>query len=229
MVGQLLAVRDEAPGPVTGAVFMGMGEPLDNYDRVVRACEILEDDGGLAIAKRAITLSTVGLVPAIERFAREGRRERLAFSLVTAIEEKRRELVPLARRHDLAAVKQALRSALASGRRKRILVALVLIGGVTTTEADARAAVEFLRDLPCWIDLIDVNDASGALRPPEAGERARFIEILRGAGHPIQVRYSGGREIAAGCGMLAATRQGGREAALVAGVLPHPRDGAGPV
>lgn len=230
MVAQVLAVRDEAPGRVSGAVFMGMGEPLDNYDAVARACAVLEDDGGLAIPRRAVTISTVGLVPAIERFAAEGRRERLAFSLVTAVEGKRRDLVPLARRYDLAAVKAALRRVLAGrGRQRRILVAFVLIGGLTTTEADARAAVEFLRDLPCWIDLIDVNDSSGALAPPAPAERARFIGILREAGHPIQVRYSGGQAIEAGCGMLAATRTGGREAAPVAGVLPHPRDGAGPV
>lgn len=230
IVAQLLAVRDEAPGRVTGAVFMGMGEPLDNYDEVARACAILEDDGGLAIAKRAITISSVGLVPAIERFAAEARRERLAFSLVTAIEEKRRGLVPLARRHDLASVKRALLAVLRSGaKQKRILVVLLMIGGVTTTEEDARAAVGFLADLPCWIDLIDVNDSAGGLAPPGPEERARFIEILREAGHPIQVRYSGGQKIEAGCGMLAATRAGGREVPLVAGVLPHPREGAGPL
>jgi 23S rRNA (adenine2503-C2)-methyltransferase len=229
IVAQLLVVRDEAPGRISGAVLMGMGEPLDNWPAVARALDVLEDPCALAIAKRSITVSTVGLVPGIERFARERRRERLAFSLVTAIEEKRRALVPLARRYDLAAIKGALREVLATGRHRRILVAFVLIGGLTATEADARAAVEFLRDLPCWIDLIDVNDATGAARPPDPDERARFIEILARAGHPIQVRYSGGRAIEAGCGMLAATRTGGREATLEAGVLPHPREGAGPL
>jgi 23S rRNA (adenine2503-C2)-methyltransferase len=230
IAAQLVAVRDEAPGRVTGAVFMGMGEPLDNYDAVARACAVLEDQGGLAIAKRAVTISTVGLVPGIDRFAAEGRRERLAFSLVTAIEEKRRALVPLARRYDLAAVRGALERVLAGpGKQRRILVALVLIAGVTTTEEDARAAVAFLRDLPCWIDLIDVNDAGGGLARPAEEERSRFIAALREAGHPIQVRYSGGQTIEAGCGMLAATRAGGREAAPIAGILPHPREGAGPV
>ncbi len=230
IVAQALAIRDEAPGRVAGAVFMGQGEPFDNPDAVRIATDVLSHPDGLGLSRRAITVSTVGVVPEIRRFARERRRERLAISLVTADEARRRALVPLARRdgHDLASLRSALDEVVqATGRR--VLVVLVLIGGVTTTEADARADVEFLQGLPCWIDLIDVNDPDGRYHPPDPDERERFVRALRETGHPIQVRYTGGKAIGAACGLLATTAEGGAPAPAGLTILPHPRPGAGPV
>src|SRR5580765_8583901 len=96
IVGQWLAVRDEAPGVVTGAVFQGQGEPFHNYDAVMRAAEILSHPCGGRIAAKAITISTVGIVPAIRRYTRERRPYRLIVSLTSAIDARRRELLPIA-------------------------------------------------------------------------------------------------------------------------------------
>src|SRR5436305_5178385 len=96
IVAQFIAVRDEAPGEVTGAVFQGQGEPLHNYDAVMRAAEILGHPCGGRIAAKAITISTVGLVPAIHRFASERRPYRLIVSMTSAVDARRRELLPVA-------------------------------------------------------------------------------------------------------------------------------------
>jgi 23S rRNA (adenine2503-C2)-methyltransferase len=227
MVAQVLAVRDEAPGRVSGAVFMGMGEPLDNAERVLRAADILSFPVGLAIDRRRVTVSTVGVVPEIRRFTALGRRERLAVSLFSAVEETRRAWVPIARKWPLAEVRAALAEHCARGGRP--LVAIAMIAGVNTTAEEGRALGEFCRGLPVTIDLIDVNDAARRLRPPSEEERAAYIDAFRDAGCAIQRRYSGGRAIEAGCGMLAATSAGGLKALPLAGSLPHPRRGAGPV
>lgn len=233
IVAQAIAIRDEAPGRVAGAVLMGQGEPLDNIDATWAACDILGCPEGVGIPRKAITISTVGMVPGIRRFAEDRRRERLAFSLVTAVERKRREMVPLARRWSLAEVRSALDEVVAATRR-RVLIVFLLAGGRTTTEEDGEAAVEFLEGLPCWLDLIDINDPSGALHPPDPDERDRFFDALRRLHQPIQVRYSGGQSILAACGTLASTRQGGAPAPILdlgrgAPVVPHSGIGAGPV
>ncbi len=229
IVAQLMAVRAEAPGRVSGAVFMGMGEPLDNLDAVLAAADIMRHPVGLAIDGRRITISTVGLVPEMRRLTALGRTERLAVSLFSGVEETRRAWVPIARKYPLAELRAALAEHCAAGGRP--LVAIALVAGVNDSPAEGAAVAAFCRDLPVTIDLIEVNDASGALRPPDRAARGAYIEALREAGRPIQLRYSGGQAIEAGCGMLAATQAGGRVAALAPGatVLPHPRLGAGPL
>jgi 23S rRNA (adenine2503-C2)-methyltransferase len=206
---------------------MGMGEPFSNFDHVLAASSILSHPVGLAIGARKITISTVGLVPEIRRFTAARRSERLAISLFSGREETRRAFVPIARRYGLAELRAAVEEHCAAGGRP--LVVIVLVRGVNTSLEEARAVVEFCRGLDATIDLIDVNDASGVLLPPTEAERGAYINALRAADMPIQVRYSGGRGIEAGCGMLAATRSGGREVLPLAGRLPHPRLGAGPL
>ena len=227
IVAQMIAVRREAPGRVSGAVFMGMGEPFANFDAVLLASKILSHPIGLAIESLRITLSTVGLVPQIRRFTELRRKERLAVSLFSAVEETRRRWVPIARKHDLVELRAALVEHCAAGGRP--LVAITLVAGVNTSPEEARAVAAFCRGLNVSIDLIDVNDSTGELRAPTAAERLAYIHELRAAQRPIQVRYSGGQAIEAGCGMLAATRTGGRTALPVLGSLPHPRVGAGPL
>jgi 23S rRNA (adenine2503-C2)-methyltransferase len=227
IVAQILAVRAEAPGRISGAVFMGMGEPFSNFDAVLAAADVLSHPVGLAIGASRITISTVGLVPEMRRFTALGRGERLALSLFSGVEETRRAWIPMAKRHGLAEVRAALAEHCAAGGRP--LVAITLIAGVNDSPAEAAAVAAFCRGLPVTIDLIDVNDRAGALRPPAEAARSAYIQGLRAAERPIQVRYSGGQAIEAGCGMLAATRSGGREALPMAGTLAHPRMGAGPV
>lgn len=203
IVDQVARIRDEATAPVRGIVFMGMGEPFLNFERVVRAAEILSDPAGFAIAQKAITISTAGIVPAIRRYTAEGHRFRLAVSLTSAIPEKRRRLMPIEAKYPLHDFLDAVRNhALAT--KDRVLVQYVMISGVNMGEEDAAAMVAALRDIPVRLTLIEVNDASGAFTTPSLDEIRRFRTLLEPLRQPVSRRYSGGREIEAACGMLAA-------------------------
>ena len=203
IVGQVLAVRAEADRPVRGAVFMGMGEPFLNYDEVIRAARILSHPCGACIDARAITISTAGIVPQIRRFTAEGHKFRLAVSLTHAIPGKRLPLMPIEKVHPTAELVEALH-AHARARRTRVLVEYVLLGGVNDSQDDARALAALLDPALVKVDLIDVNGGTGGFRRSSRAARSAFLDVLSGAGMPFAVRYSGGQEIAAGCGQLAA-------------------------
>jgi len=188
---------------VTGTVFMGMGEPFLNYDRVMAAAELLRCPFGGALSGRAITISTVGLVPEIDRFTNEGRRFRLSISLGAATDAKRRDLVPIAARTPVADVMAAARRH-ANARGGRVMIAYVCISGVNVGEEDAEAIGRLVGDTPVRFDLIDVTDPSGRFQPPTATELSRFRDALtRHLGQPVVRRYSGGKSIDAACGTLA--------------------------
>lgn len=204
IVAQFLAVRDEAPGVVTGAVFQGQGEPLHNYDEVMRAAEILSDPCGGRIAAESITISTVGLVPAIHRYAEERRPYRLIVSLTSAIDERRRALMPVAGAWPVASLAEAVRAyQRASGGR--VTLAWVVLGEINTGADEVEAIRAHFAGIPMRLNLIDVNDAreDGYLRATEA-ELAVFRDALRTLEVPVVRRYSGGAARHAACGMLAA-------------------------
>jgi 23S rRNA (adenine2503-C2)-methyltransferase len=208
IVAQFLAVRAEAPGTVTGAVFQGQGEPLHNYEHVMRAAEILAHPCGGRIASEAITISTVGLVPAMHRFAQERRPYRLIVSLTSAIDARRRTLVPAAAAWPVAELADATREVQrASGGR--ITIAWVVLGGINTGIDEVEALRTLFAGVPMRLNLIDVNDArpDGYRRATEA-ELAAFRDALRTLQVPVVRRYSGGAAKHAACGMLA----GGLEA-----------------
>jgi 23S rRNA (adenine2503-C2)-methyltransferase len=188
---------------VTGAVFMGMGEPFLNYDRVLAAAELLRCPFGGSIAAKAITISTVGLVPEIDRYTVEGHRFRLAISLGAATDARRARLVPLAARTPVAEVMAAARRH-ALSRRDRIMLSYVCISGENVGEDDARALGELIGDTPVRLDLIDVTDPTGQFQPPDPAELKAFRDALtRYVGQPVVRRYSGGKDILAACGTLA--------------------------
>ena len=208
MVAAFAQVRDEAPGRVTGAVFMGQGEPLHNYDAVIQTAKVLSHPCGGRIAQEAISISTVGLVPQIRRYAREGHRYRLIVSLTSALPQRRRELLPVAGRFDLQDLADALR-AYDAGAKGRTTVAWVLLGGVNHGSDEVQALDQLLGDLSLRVNLIDVNDSrpDGFRRASDA-ERDRFLDDLQALGVPIVRRYSGGQGRHAACGMLASRRVG---------------------
>jgi 23S rRNA (adenine2503-C2)-methyltransferase len=188
---------------VTGAVFMGMGEPFLNYDRVLAAAELLSCPYGASVAAGAITVSTVGLVPEIDRFTVERRRFRLAISLVAATDAKRGRLLPVAGRTPVALLMAAARRH-SLARRDRVMLVYVCIGGVNVGESDAQALAELIGDTPVRLDLIDVTDSTGQWNRPAADEYKRFRDALgRLLPQPVVRRYSGGADIAAACGTLA--------------------------
>jgi 23S rRNA (adenine2503-C2)-methyltransferase len=183
---------------------MGMGEPLLNYDAVMTAIQILSEPCGLAIAAKAITVSTVGIVPGIRRFTAERQRARLVVSLTSADPLQRRELLPVEDKYPTSDLIEALREYHAlSGQR--VTLAWTMISGVNVGEADAQRLADLTRGLPVKLDLIDVNDPTGRYRPPSQAELDVFRDALRAQlAMPVARRYSGGQDIHAGCGMLAA-------------------------
>ena len=203
IVGQVLAVRGEADRPVRGVVFMGMGEPFLNYDEVIRAARLLSHPAGAAIDARAITISTAGIVPQIRRFTSERHKFRLAVSLTHAVPGRRLPLMPIERVHSTPDLVAALHDH-ARARRTRVLVEYVLLGGVNDSAEDARALVALLDRKLVKVDLIDVNGAAGGFRRATREARSAFLDVLAAAGMPFAIRYSGGQEVAAGCGQLAA-------------------------
>jgi 23S rRNA (adenine2503-C2)-methyltransferase len=213
IVEQVLAVKRDAPSdrPVTGVVFQGQGEPLQNYDAVIRAATIMRDPSGLKIRGEAITISTVGLLPAIERFTREGHVFRLILSLTSAIDAKRETLVPLAKKYCVAELAAAMRRH-ADRHGAPVHLGWVLMSGVNSGEDEAEAIARHFSGGPVRVHLIDVNDPSGRYRPPDDAERGRFLDALRARGIAFVRRYSGGSDIDAACGMLASTARGGRPA-----------------
>ena len=188
---------------------MGMGEPLLNAANVMRAARIFSDPAGNAIAAKAISISTAGVVPAIRRYIEERQPYRLIFSLGAPTSDERARLMPIERRWPLTELVPAIRAYIdATGQRATI--AYVAIGGINTTPEHARRLGELLAGLRVKINLIDVTDETGRYRAPGPDEMNEFRDALtRELGMPVVRRYSGGGEIGAACGTLSATRRGG--------------------
>jgi 23S rRNA (adenine2503-C2)-methyltransferase len=203
MVDQVMQIQADSEYPVRGVVFMGMGEPLLNYERVMKAAEVMSDPCGLAITGRAITISTAGVVPGIRRFTEERRPYRLIVSLTSADPQRRRGLMPIENTHPLPELMEAVREYQAmSGERATL--AWVAIAGVNTRPEDARQIAELTAGLPIILDIIEVSDPTGQFQAPSPVELKRFRDALTvELGMPVVRRYSGGRDIDAGCGMLA--------------------------
>jgi 23S rRNA (adenine2503-C2)-methyltransferase len=209
IVDQLVQARELARASgrrVTGLVFMGMGEPFLNYDRVIAAAELFRCPFGASIGAGAMTISTVGLVPEIDRYTAEGHRYRLSISLGAATDAKRAKLVPLAARTPVAEVMAAARRH-AHARRDRVMLSYVCIAGENVGEDDAEALGRLIGDTPVRLDLIDVTDPTGRFQPPSPDELKAFRDALtRHVGQPVVRRYSGGKDIQAACGTLAGSR-----------------------
>ena len=203
IISQFVQLRDDAPGEVTGVVFQGQGEPLHNFDGVMKAAAILSHPCGGRVSSKRITVSTVGLVPAILRLSEEPPSFRLIVSLSSAIDSKRRSLLPAASAWSVEALADAVRLyQRATGGR--MTIAWVVLGGINTGDDEVEALRSLFHDIPIRINLIDVNDAreAGFRRATEA-ELNRFRDALRTLGVPVVRRYSGGAAKHAACGMLA--------------------------
>ena len=190
------------PHPLRNIVLMGMGEPLHNYDATMTALDILTDDRGLAIASRHITISTVGLVPAIRRLADEARPGHLAVSLHAATDEERNKLVPLGRRWPLAELIDACRYYVAQ-RGRRIFFEWTLIAGHNDTPTQAHALGRLLHGLDAHVNLIPLNPtANFPGRGSTPADIRQFKAILAQYNLPSTVRQRKGLDIDAGCGQL---------------------------
>ena len=197
--GRELAAEGER---VTNVVMMGMGEPLHNYGNTMAAVDRLTDETGLNLGARKITISTVGLVPAIRRYANEQRQTPLAVSLHAATDEERDKLIPINRKWPIAEVMAACRYYVEKTGR-RLTFEWALIEGENDTIEQARALGHLLQGMLCHVNLIPLNPTQGYSGGPSSRERVEaFQEELARHGVSSTVRVRRGIDIQAGCGQL---------------------------
>ncbi|MCA9699545.1 MAG: 23S rRNA (adenine(2503)-C(2))-methyltransferase RlmN [Myxococcales bacterium] len=190
---------------ITNVVYMGMGEPLHNFNQVQRSLKILTDAGGEPIAGRRITVSTSGLVPAIQRFAREGLGDEvgLAISLNATTDAIRDQVMPINQRWGIDELLAAVRE-VPTSRRRRITFEYVLLGEVNDSDADASRLVALVREFRCHINVIPFNPHPHApFARPSAARVESFMAILRRSGLQCWLRTPRGDDIQAACGQLA--------------------------
>lgn len=208
---RVLAHQTGLAGTAFNIVLMGMGEPLHNYDATMKALRILADPRGLGVHPKRVTLSTVGVLPALERLAAEPLMPNLAISLHATTDATRTALVPLNKRYDLVALLDACRRFPVS-RRARITFEYVLLAGVNDSIEDARRLVRLLDGIRGKVNLLPLNEAPGiAFKRPDDARVNAFARVLAERGIPVSVRKSRGRDIRAACGQLIV--EGGRESA----------------
>jgi 23S rRNA (adenine2503-C2)-methyltransferase len=183
-------------------VLMGMGEPLHNYDATMKALRMLADEHGLALSPRRMTLSTVGVLPALERLASEPLMPNLAISLHGTTEDQRDLLVPINRKYGLKELLDACRR-FPLARRERITFEYVLLKDVNDTPDDARRLVRLLHGIKGKVNLLPLNEAAGIPFERPADDRVNaFARLLADRGITVSVRRSRGRDIRAACGQL---------------------------
>jgi 23S rRNA (adenine2503-C2)-methyltransferase len=216
-----VAMREARPRRLTNVVFMGMGEPLANYDRVWGA--VVRLNGEMGFSARHLTLSTVGMVPGIRRLAAEALPVNLAVSLHAANDALRDELVPINRRYPLAVLADACAAYVeASGRR--LSIEWALIDGVNDRGSDASELAAFARPLGAHVNLIPLNPTPGYPVVGSSADRVRrFRDELRALGVNATIRATRGADIDAACGQLAASVAGSPASAEAVRLLPGAR------
>lgn len=195
----------KSPRRVTNVVMMGMGEPLMNFDNVVDAMNLMMEDNAYGLSKRRVTLSTAGVVPALDQLA-EVTDVSLAISLHAPNDELRNELVPINRKYSVTEFVQSAKNYIEKmpDNRRKATVEYTLMDQVNDRSVHARELAELLRDLPCKINLIPFNPFPGSdYKRVTNTALNRFRDILQGEGYTVTVRTTRGDDIAAACGQLA--------------------------
>ena len=202
IVEQILRAEEAAGERVNNLVFMGMGEPLANYDQLVRAIGIINAPWGIGLGARHITVSTSGLAPQIRLLADQPLQIRLAISLHGATDEVRTQIMPVNRKYPLAALMDACRYYHAR-KKQKLTFEYILIDNVNDTEAQAMALSKLAGELEAKVNLIPYNTVEGLewSRPPIARQQA-FQSVLRSRGVSATLRREKGHDIAAACGQL---------------------------
>ena len=199
IVEQLMGIK--VPYPVTNIVMMGMGEPFDNYDEVIKALKLFQDPMGLKVGKRHITVSTVGLNPKIQEFA-DANLGRLAISLHGTTDEQRSEIMPINRKYPLADLMDICRKLKFKGQG-RVTFEYILFDGFNDSLEDAHRLAKWVSDFRCKINLLAYNENSfSKLKRPSEQRVLAFQNILLGHNITTTYRRSRGRDIAAACGQL---------------------------
>jgi 23S rRNA (adenine2503-C2)-methyltransferase len=205
ILGQVLVALEDNRAtlkPQTNVVLMGQGEPLLNYDAVMAALRILLDPNAVGLSPKHVTLSTSGIVPGIERLAKEKVRPKLAVSLNASSDEQRDKIMPVNRKYPLEKLLDACRR-YPLRPWERLTFEYVLLGGFNDHPEDARRVAKLVANLRCKVNLIPWNPGELPYEPPDAARIEEFRKILVEKGLLAFVRYSRGQDVFAACGQLA--------------------------
>ena len=193
---------------LSNVVFMGMGEPLANYEATLEAIRILNDPRGFSLGARSFTVSTVGIIPGIRRLSQESLQVNLAVSLHTADEALRSQLVPINHRYPVAEIVRACRAYVRATHR-RVTFEIALIAGVNDSDNHAKQVAEALHGVLCHVNIIPFNSIASSDWQASPNERVQaFAHIIESVGYPVTIRQSRGTDIQAGCGQLRAEEKG---------------------
>lgn len=202
MLDQIYAITLLTGERVSNVVVMGTGEPLDNFENLLKFLELLTDENGLHISQRNVTVSTCGLVPRIKELADKELQITLALSLHATTDEKRRKLMPIANKYTIAELMEACAYYFERTGR-RITFEYALVGGVNDTNEDARELTELIRSLNCHVNLIPVNPIKErSFVQSESEAIAAFKNKLEKNGINVTIRREMGRDIDGACGQL---------------------------
>lgn len=207
ILNQVLMIKSKnAPSPLSNIVFMGIGEPLDNYDNVIKAIRIFNNRDAFNIGARKITISTCGIIPGIKRLEKEGIQVELSVSLHSARDDVRSKLVPINKRYPLRELMASCRDYIKKTNRV-ITFEYILIRGVNSSPEDARGLASLIKGLKCKVNTIACNRVMpGGCEGPSEEEAALFMKALKKSGVNAIRRKSRGEDIDAGCGQLRISR-----------------------
>lgn len=202
ILGQIIAINKHEGITISHVVMMGIGEPLDNYDNVIKFLRNVTAEEGLNISARKISLSTCGVVPGINKLAEENIPLTLSISLHNAFDEERSEIMPINKAYNLDTLFDAIKNYVEKTNR-RVTFEYALIYGVTDTKRHSDALIKRLRGLLCHVNLIPVNEVKGnGFERPSRENIERFQKWLEDAGIQATVRRELGSDISAACGQL---------------------------
>ncbi|MCP4728022.1 MAG: 23S rRNA (adenine(2503)-C(2))-methyltransferase RlmN [bacterium] len=200
IVEQVLSVARAVGERITNIVFMGMGEPFLNYDNVIKAANILNDQKGLDISTRHITISTAGMNDKIERYLKEGHKYKLAVSISAGTEKLRRKLMPISKKYPLAEIRETIKNNPRSG--KPVTFEYVLLAGLNDTEEEINGLISLVKGINAKINLIPYNSYSSEYRSPPEERISEIAKYIHYSGIRVTVRRSSGEDIQAACGQL---------------------------
>ena len=202
MLDQIYRIGEDTGERISNVVVMGMGEPLDNYDNLIKFIEMLTDEHGLHISQRNLTVSTCGLVPRMRQLAERKFQITLALSLHASSQEKREELMPVARKYNIEETLEAC-SYYFEKTGRRVTFEYSLVAGVNDTEQDARRLADLIRGMNCHVNLIPVNPVKEReYVQPKARKVRDFQNKLEKYGINVTIRREMGRDIDGACGQL---------------------------
>lgn len=205
IVGQVTQIQRHAGVRVSDIVFMGMGEPLQNEDAVLRSCAVLAESQGLQISPKRMVISTAGIVPAIQRFAAARHRMKLVFSLGSAVPEKRAQLMPIQSVWSFERFLDAIREYAATLNGRHVTLEYIAIRNLTLGDDDIEAIRQHLTGFRFILNIIPLNPVDPSLEAPTREEVLDWTRKLRPLGFPLKLRRSSGRDQFAACGQLGRT------------------------